>query len=352
MHRNGAFAALIVRNPVLRAALVVTLLASAPARAESAAKPAEDEASGAAADGDASDDAAGAAAEPGATESGATESEATESEAAASSEAAPSEGEASSEAAERLDGLALRVGWRVAQRALTFHDALNELVPGRPVLRPLRNHKSDRDMAVVARAELYPAALAGVSDYIANFGLVGELRYGVPSETIYRGAAGSVTLKNEELAWFAGARLRVPLSDDFRLGFGLGYGQHRYTLKGDESDPLVPDVHYSYVLPAVDLRAAFGRFFIDAKVGARALLDSGMLEDWFENVGAHGVEGELTVGYQLTRALAIVVGGQVEYYAFSFKPLALRATRVAGGATDRYLGGFAALELRLGGTQP
>lgn len=272
---------------------------------------------------------------------------------AESSESSEATERAPLDGAERVEALTARLGMRLSQRALEYHDTLSEHAPGRALVYPLRDHHSDHDAALTSRLEFYPGALLRAEDASARVGLVGELDVGLPGDTTYRAVDGARTpLKSEELSWLAGARWRVPLSPRFRLGVTLGYGQHRYTLKGDGGAALVADTRYGYLTPALDARAIFGRFFVEARLADRVIVTSGPFERWFTSVGAHGFDAELSAGYQPVHALAVVAGARLEYFAFNFNPLPLEAKRVAGGVTDRYLSGFLALELHLDGPKP
>lgn len=248
--------------------------------------------------------------------------------------------------------LELSLGFDFSKRSFQFKDTLSQLAPQRPLALPLRDYNSGLDATIVLRGELYPGAFGG-DGFLANVGLLGGFGYGIPSKIVYKPAGGSQKeLKNSVQDWFLGLRLRVPLGAKAQLGFSWVYGAQKYYLKGDETGPLVPDVIYTYTEPALDLRVALGRVFVQAQLGARLVLDSGELENerlWFKSVGGRGVDGSLKLGFNVTPSVFVFAGGRMVRYGFDFNPVPADALRVAGGATDQFIGGILGVGYRLPG---
>jgi hypothetical protein len=144
----------------------------------------------------------------------------------------------------------------------------------------------------------------------------------------------------------------------------IGYGQQKYVLKGDEAQALVPDVTYKSLRFSADVQASLGKVFVEGKLGARLVTDTGELERkdpvapgssmtqalWFEHVGARALEAGLTLGYQVTPTIAVIAGGEFLRYGLDFNPLPPTAQKVAGGAIDQYLGGTLGARFTLPGT--
>lgn len=250
--------------------------------------------------------------------------------------------------------LELSLGLDFSKRTFAFHDSLNQLVPGRPPLRNLRDYNSGVDFALALRGEIYPGAFGGGDGFAANVGLVAGFGYGIPSKVVYKPAGGTQQeLKNSVQDWLLGLKLRLPLGAKTILGLSWVYGSQKYYLKGDELNALVPDVVYKYTEPALDLRLALGRVFVQAKVGVRLVLDSGELEKpdlWFKNVGGRGIDGGLNLGFNVTPSLFVFGGVHYLRYGFDFNPVPTTAKWAAGGATDQFLGGTLGVGYRLPGT--
>jgi hypothetical protein len=246
------------------------------------------------------------------------------------------------------------LGLGFSKRSFKFNDTLSTLTPNRPLSRTLRDYNSGVDVSFFLRGELYPAGLAGADGFASNLGLYGGFEYGIPSKIVYRPQGGpQSTLKNSVQEWFVGLKARVPIGAKAALGFSWIYGSQKYYLTGDENNALVPDVVYSYTGPVVDARLGLGRVFLQGRVGARLILDSGQLEDpklWFNNVGGRGLEGALTVGFDVTPSIFVFGSGRFLRYGFDFNPNPPNAFWVAGGATDQFMAGSLGVGYHMPGT--
>jgi hypothetical protein len=248
--------------------------------------------------------------------------------------------------------LDLRAGLHFSKRDFTFNDTLSQLLPNVAVIHPLRDYHATLDLSLFLKAQFYPGALLGAQGLGANLGLVGGFDFGIPSKTVYTPAGGTQrTLTSSVQDFYLGARWRVPFSSAAELGFVASYGQQKYILKGDETEALVPDVVYSSLRLSADVYAGLGALFVEGKLGARLVLDTGELQTiWFKHVGGRAIEAALNVGYQVSPMIAVVAGGEFVRYGFDFNPLDTTAQTVAGGAVDQYIGGTLGARFTLPGS--
>ncbi len=147
-----------------------------------------------------------------------------------------------------------------------------------------------------------------------------------------------------------GLRGRIPLGAH-ELGIFAEYGKHKFTSSGDESNPLVPDVDYSYIRPGLDGRFRFGEIMLGVHIAPRFLLSMGELdlEDvWFPGATGSGLDAGAEFGYSVLSSLDIVAGFDWVKYGFDFNAIPDDNPMVAGGATDTYISGRLGILYRLG----
>jgi hypothetical protein len=161
------------------------------------------------------------------------------------------------------------------------------------------------------------------------------------------------TLKTDEQQFYVGPRFRFPIGQH-QLGVVATFGQHTFGLSGDEGEPLIPDVKYTYVRVGLDGMFRFGDFLAGARVGKRFVMSTGALEKvWFPNVKTSSLEAGVTVGYRLVSSLDLVAGFDWLRYAFDFNPVPKRGADalsfVAGGAVDEYMTGHIAFRFHIPG---
>jgi hypothetical protein len=215
------------------------------------------------------------------------------------------------------------------------------------IFSALRDYELDSAAFFFLRAEWYPLARVGEGD-LANFGVVGLYEHVFPPTSLTRDGRRFDTQSN---GFFAGLRGRVPI-EAHELGLVGGYGQQRFEVVGDESAPLVPDVAYAYVRIGAEAELRFSEFLLGLELGKRFVLATGELETeaWFPHVGPDGVDLRAFVGHALASELDLVAGVQLTRYFFSMNPQP-DDLRVAGGAVDQYLSGWAAIVWRLPGSE-
>lgn len=240
---------------------------------------------------------------------------------------------------------------RFLNRSLTFNDTLPSLAdPAYAV----PDHHLGFAPALGLQVQVYPAVFLGLGGFAGQVGLTGGFERSFPVASRYSGTLLNVPseLNSVSQEWTFGSRVRFP-GEKRELGVVLAYGQHRFSIQGDEARPIVPDVAYSHVRFGGDARFDFGRLFAGAKLGLRLVLDSGELENedlWFPNASGQAIDIGLWGGYRLIDSLDLVLGVDFVRYGFDFNPIdKANATRVAGGAVDQYLSGFAGIQFSLGG---
>jgi hypothetical protein len=210
----------------------------------------------------------------------------------------------------------------------------------------LRNYELDAAPLFFLRAEWYPLAHDGDGD-LANFGVTAGYEHVFPPTSLTRNGRRFDTRSN---GWFAGLRGRVPL-DAHELGFVGGYGRQEFEVEGDDAAPLVPDVTYEYLRISAEAELRFSEFVLGLEIGKRFVLATGELETeaWFPHVTPDAVDLRAYVGHALASELDLVAGVQLTRYFFSMNPQPDDA-RVAGGAVDQYLSGWAAVVWRMPGS--
>lgn len=250
-------------------------------------------------------------------------------------------------------------GVRFSNRALTFKDTLTELRPGVPLGDPayaMRNYQLKLGPAVFVRGQLFPGALLGSEGTSANVALIGGFEHGFSLDTQYRSGSSEVSseLKNRGQEWYVGSRVRFS-GEGQEFGTALSYGKQRFTIEGDETFPIVPDVDYGYLRLGGDASLEFGRLFAGVEFGVRLLFSTGDLERrdlWFPNATGKGIDLGLRLGYPIFGSLALILGGDFVRYGFDFNPINRQtATRVAGGAIDQYIAAFLALRFAISGRE-
>lgn len=231
--------------------------------------------------------------------------------------------------------------------------------------------------ALLIGGRIYPAAFVR-DDVLGNIGLVGQAELGIATTTEYpspnpAGGGEIITeLETSTNEWNIGLIGRIPL-EPVEIAVSASYGEHTFILKGDENTsglpPLVPDVKYKYIRPAVEARARPAEFLVGARVGPRFLLSYEQIdlkEAWFPGASGFGFDVGLFGGYSVLPILDVVAGFDFVRYGFDFadvkkEPPPTCATlapqnppcqKVAGGASDTYISGWVGALIHLGGKSP
>jgi hypothetical protein len=179
--------------------------------------------------------------------------------------------------------------------------------------------------------EYFPTAMVGAFGSY-NRAIVGS-----------KDSEGSV-YKTSAYSWLVGAKGRVPLSS-LEIEPSIAYGSHVFKVNNFVDDPTriqVAGVDYRHVRIGSDVRLPFGdgASFV---AGAHYLyiMDAGdiLKKDKFFSGNALGGEGSAGVVFPLSfyKGLEARVGADFRQVVFKFSPETEDA-RIAGGATDRYIG--------------
>lgn len=248
-----------------------------------------------------------------------------------------------------LSPLDITAGLRPLHRTFTFHQTLADVRPGERINQLLK-YELPLGPQLFIDLNWFPAShfMQGPAEW---FGITGGFEKGFATQSIYgEGTADQKTLKTDIQAFYVGGRVRVPIAEH-RLGATATYGQHSFSLAGDEGPfPLIPDVKYSYIRGGLDGMLRFGDFSAGARVGKRFVSSTGALQtQWFPKVKTSSLEAGVTVGYRLVSMLELVAGFDWLRYAFDFNPVPIRPSYVAGGAVDEYMSGYIAFKFHLPG---
>jgi len=247
----------------------------------------------------------------------------------------------------------LTFGVRALHRSLTFNDTPAQLYPSAGH-RELLTYKLPLAPAAFVQANLFPWAVSSRGPE-ANIGVTGSLELTAPTRSVFaENTPQEQELTSHSTEFFLGLRGRLPL-DAHELGLTAGYGEHRYTLSGDEASALVPDVTYQYVRLAADATLHFDELIVGFHLGTRLVHDVGGLRtEFFPNTHTQTVEAGLLLGYDIAPQFQIVGGFDVVRYAFDFNPIPDQAnpTFVAGGGVDQYTSGWLGLRFNLANSTP
>ncbi|HKU42306.1 MAG TPA: hypothetical protein VJR89_29310 [Polyangiales bacterium] len=240
-----------------------------------------------------------------------------------------------------LAALDMRVGARFGTRKFEYNDPL----PG------LRKYGMSMSPNLSLRVRWYPAAHFD-DGVMSNFGLDlrGELLVGVSSEN-RAGQKFSTSSHNLGI----GVRGRLPIARH-ELGAVLGYGVHTFSLEGtSKADPDVPNASYGFLRTGLDARfRVYDPVYVQLEAAYLFGLSHGEIEDraWFPHTSGDGIEGELAVGWTMSKALGFEASFGITRYFMSFDPEPRDASvrdegRVAGGAIDQYLSTRIAMVIQL-----
>src|SRR5450432_550738 len=232
-------------------------------------------------------------------------------------------------------------GPRVMSRSLTYKDDIYG-----------RNSKYSLGAApeLVIGGEIYPAAYY-MGGWATNIGLTGDLAYMLPVVT---SKAADGTYKTYQLNWAIGAKVRLP----YGLYGTVGYGDQNYQLIKPAGGTLidVPKVDYRYVRIGAGVRTHLtNEWTLMVNLAYLQCLSFGQIHTsaYFPHTKGAAVEVGAGIGYRLTRLFELQAGAEIRRYGLSFNvPLAEyqanNNVRVAGGATDQYLMGWAGVAVILG----
>lgn len=143
---------------------------------------------------------------------------------------------------------------------------------------------------------------------------------------------------------FGGLLVNYPLGA-YELGLELTLGRMTAGLD-DTNQAGVPDLQYTELRSALDVRRNMGSFVVAASIGLRLPLGFGEASEtrWFPRMGGYGVEAGVQLGYRLSQRVTLEAAGSLRRYLIEMhaKPedAMTGASQVAAGAVDRFLTGY------------
>lgn len=194
----------------------------------------------------------------------------------------------------------------------------------------------------VALAAEYAPGLAGALSGLSVYGdgrFVFATRSEDPDGNVFPTTAWAIS---------GGGRYRIALG---RWGVfpELGLGHDRFSLQDADGGqtPELPSVAYTFLRVGAGLGYEAGAFHLGLSAGWRPILSAGGIlgDDWFPRGGAQGLDLTASGTRAIGEAFAVSLRLNLTRYFFAFRPEPGDA-RVAGGATDQYLGAMLALSWR------
>lgn len=242
----------------------------------------------------------------------------------------------------------LRIAAFYKQRYRNF--SYNDAFGASAGFTPLSTHKTWLP-TIGAEATWYPAA--HFSDgFAANLGL--DIRFAtivgvqadleVPDSTAM-GGVRVVRYDNSSLEWHLGVRYRIDL-DDIQLAIKAAYASYSMEFaenaNADPSRPNIPDVAYSYVRLGAEGEMRFDAVIVRGNAAYLFVLSPG--DDlnqianaaWFPDLSVGGLEGGISLAYDLMDGFEVGVGFDLRYFFYSMNNEP-GDNPVAGGAVDLYL---------------
>jgi hypothetical protein len=250
----------------------------------------------------------------------------------------------------------LRAGMRLYSRSFRYTDTLADVFPDTANPRPLTYNVAAAPMVFI-HGDWFPLAHF-MGGWPAHIGVTGGYELGFATNVAY----GNRLLDQSHWMWFAGPKIRIPFSTHW-LGIFATLGTHNYSIEGDDTisttteqgstDAAFPDVKYKFIDLGADAHLRFDELRIGAHAQYRLVTSSGQIEsdEWFPNTSTGGISFGGEVGWKLTEMFDLMLGLDVLQYGLNFNPVSVDTpkSRVAGGATDRYLSVWAALQFVLPG---
>lgn len=158
--------------------------------------------------------------------------------------------------------------------------------------------------------------------------------------------------------FFVGLRARFPV-DEHEVGFDLTYGLLHAGLEDPTGQSNVPDADYSVVRTSLHGALDLGPIRGVLAAGFRLPLGYGEMSDqrWFPRVSGYGAEATAGASYAVTDSIVLELTGTLRRFVLEMNSEPADAeldcqgppyacSEVAGGAVDRYLGGYLGISYR------
>jgi hypothetical protein len=243
--------------------------------------------------------------------------------------------------------LVLMGGLEAMRRDFTYKDQIHDYYPNCDRCQ-LSDYHLPLQPGAFVKLELYPAAFFS-GGFVSNIGLTFEFHQGLTTKSSYVQDGKEEEFENLSQQWAAGLRFRFPF-ETAEVGAVAQYGIHKFFLKGDENQPIVPDVKYGFVKLGAEAAFRLGKVTLGAKLGVRLLSSLGELETlWFPGATGTGLDAGIFGGYSLSDSLAVVASIDALRYGFDFNAIPKDNRVAAGGAIDQYFIGSLGVRFQLGG---
>ncbi len=251
------------------------------------------------------------------------------------------------------------LGVGIYGRAFRYTDTVAQL--GKPGAEPLVDYNLDAAPMPFVNVQWYPAAHF-TGGWLAHIGISGGYGQGIATSVAYNDGATDYTYSQSHNLYYAGLRGRIPVAFA-TFGLKANYSGHSFGLKNKESgaadgsfpEAVFPNVSYSMIEMGADAEVRIGRVILGANGSYLLVLDSGDIGSaaWFPNTSTMGVHFGGHVGFEISSMFDVLAGVDIRAYGMDFNPIAPGTddSKVAGGATDRYLTAFLALRFRLPGSE-
>ena len=219
--------------------------------------------------------------------------------------------------------------------AFTRHLKYNDDLSG------LSSYRLDLGPSIGLQAHWYPVAHFD-SGALANIGLDLRARMMFAVDT----GLDDQTFSTSSHAFGIGLRGRLPLGEH-ELGAVIGYANQTFAIASAKTDagvvdPGIPSASYGFLRLGLEARLVFGAVHVGAAAAILPVLSTGEVERWFPRSSALGLEGQLSVGYALSRSLELEAAFGMQRIALSMNPElddVDLGRPIAGGAVDEMLFG-------------
>ena len=222
-------------------------------------------------------------------------------------------------------------------RSLAYNQLRNDLADD---AHKLAKYSLPSGPILAGKVDLFPFALMGSDDFLADIGLAIDFSYLLPVVTS-PGMGGSY--KTASLAWAVGPKVRLPMG----LFLTAAYGDRWYKLVKSNSNMAaapVPTTDYKFVRIGGGIRHMVND---SLNLGANIAYDyclgkPGQIAsaDFFPKTTCAGLELGAMVGYRIAESIELRTGVDVQRFGLAFhntKADINNSRPIAGGALDQYV---------------
>lgn len=224
----------------------------------------------------------------------------------------------------------LKIGIEGGHRSFSYNQ---------PITSNLRDYSVGFVPLIHLEGEAFPFGNTDVA-VLKNIGWYGMYERAIGVESSFQTSEDNVRVSNTWASWQVGIHSRFNVLDSLTIGPQLTYGYFGYRFNFDNLADLrsleVPDVRYNFLRIGLEARAPLFMFDIAGGLGYNDVLSGGRVaSQYFPNSSTAGVDAYLTLGYPLTKHIAIDGSLRYNRWFYSMNP-ARGDTYIAGGAVDQY----------------